>query len=705
MKRLVPTALSATIAAFALLVPAERASASGDSTCYPTWSLYNRDLACSNTAALAPGNDSRVNLFYLLRDRQGATSAGIAYPKSEWEPRLYGHTFFDWDLLTSTYYPRARPAEGEETSASDYAGSRCVSLPSGDAGFAAALGAGKVPAGEREALLKGRQALTARCSSTSAEAPMWPEVKSGSGKEYLSYLQAADAFYAGQWDVARQGFSGLARSRDPWLAETAAYMVPRVDLNAAQENAFNEWGDIDRDKAKDTSGLAQARTGFEAYIKRYAKGRYADSARGLVRRTWWLAGDSAALAREYERLLATTPVTREAMADLVQEIDNKLLVPRPAGAIDTPLLLATIDLMMMRDRGEETPAITAAQIAAQESRFAGRADLFGFVQANHAFYVAKDMKRVLQLIPDAARQPAFSPLQFSRQVLRGMALGQLGDRNEPGFWREMLSGADRLYQRPLVELGLAMTMERGGRLADVFAANSPITDGAIREILMIRVAGPEILRAEAKDASRSQHERDVALFTLLYQELRRGHYAGFVSDSALIPKEANTDGGVWNVQQQDQVPVGLFRSGTFSDGYACAALSATAAALARDPKDAKARLCLGDFYRINGFDWYGEDRYGEAQEPRPASLGSTPSLFPGKDTPRATLYAGIIADPKAPAEDKAYALFRAINCYATSGNNSCGGEEVPQSQRQAWFRRLKSEFPQSTWAKQLKYYW
>ncbi len=69
------------------------------------------------------------------------------------------------------------------------------------------------------------------------------------------------------------------------------------------------------------------------------------------------------------------------------------------------------------------------------------------------------------------------------------------------------------------------------------------------------------------------------------------------------------------------------------------------------------------------------------------------------------IYKAIIADPKAPAPDKAYALFRAINCYATSGNNSCGGTEVVIAQRKAWFTRLKKEYPTSRWAQELRYYW
>ena len=69
------------------------------------------------------------------------------------------------------------------------------------------------------------------------------------------------------------------------------------------------------------------------------------------------------------------------------------------------------------------------------------------------------------------------------------------------------------------------------------------------------------------------------------------------------------------------------------------------------------------------------------------------------------LYASIIADPAAPAADKAYAYYRAIRCYAPSGNNTCGGEEVDESQRKAWFNTLKRQFPNTKWAKELQYYW
>jgi hypothetical protein len=676
------------------------AGASGDFVCTPNWRLPGGGFSsCGNTAMLSPGNDTRVNLLFLMRDRQAASSAGPTDPEAAYAESGLGRNFFSWSMMRRAHFPR--PEADEEHSGAS--GSRCISLQSGGGAFAAAMAANRgIPAAERVSLAQARGTIAKACeggSGLSLVVP--PDIRSAPGREFLTYLQGADAFYGEQWDAARRAFGKLRGSKDSWLAETAAYMLARTELNAAQAASFDEWGSFDAAKV-DGAALGRARAGFQDYLKRYAQGRYAGSAQGLVRRTLWLAGDAAGLAREYERLLAAAPLGAPATLDLLEETDNKLLIASAGKVVDGPLLLATVDLMLMREPQEGgPPVISAAQIAGQAKSFSGRADLYGFVLAAHAFYVEKNPAQVLQLIPDDARQPGYRSIAFSRQVLRGMALAARGDRNEAGFWRELLGGATGLYQRPIVELALAMNLERSGRLADVFAPASLIGESAIREILLLNVAGPDLLRAQARSTRPPQHERDLALFTLLQKQLARGDYAGFLRDSALVNAGAASEGGLWDLREQEQIPVGLFRKATWSDGYPCPALSVTAAALARDPQDVKGRLCLGDFYRLNGFDDFGPD----FAAPQRGELGGTPSLFPGRPTPRGDFYASVIADAKAGGDDKAYALYRAVKCYAPAGNNQCGGADVAASQRRAWFQRLKTTFPKSRWAQQLRYYW
>jgi hypothetical protein len=123
--------------------------------------------------------------------------------------------------------------------------------------------------------------------------------------------------------------------------------------------------------------------------------------------------------------------------------------------------------------------------------------------------------------------------------------------------------------------------------------------------------------------------------------------------------------------------------------------------LARDAKDYRGRLCLGDYIRTNGFDDYS------ALDTRPPAdqLGGAAPPDPLAYRDRHAFYTDIIADPRAPAEVKAYALFRAVNCYAPGGNNSCRGKAVEIDKRRAWFQQLKRDYPRSPWAQKLRYFW
>ena len=704
MKKL---ALLGAAALAALAVPSAL-QASADMTCYPEWRLDVRELGCSGKAALSPGNDTRINLLLLLRDRQGTGTKGLTLPKPGWDEFGFGGTFFDWDYLRSTYYPR--PA-GEE--AGDFAGSRCDSVGAAATAFEAALAANRgVSQTERAALIAARGRLQETCSSAENLTPwMDTAVTSAAGREFLGYLKAADAFYGSRWDEAAPGFTALGRASDPWVREAASYMTGRAALNAAQDKAFDDWGGFDGPAKVDKAAANAARDGFAAYLKAWPEGRYADSARGLLRRVLWLEGDLKGLSGEYDRLLGAVPAGEDAAAELVQEIDNKLLMTEGVEQASTsPLMLATLDLMALRswevdpDSGEEVQTaklLSAGDLAGQQAVFAGHPELYSFLQASQAYYAAGDFRAVLKLVPDDARRISYGPLAFSRQVLRGMALAQLNDPNESGFWRELLGGVDPLHQRPLVELGLAMSLERDGKLAEVFAKGSPIGATNVRSQLLQHSAGPDLLRAEAGNAARPARERDIALFTLLYKQLTRGRYAAFASDVARVGPGANVDAGLWSFTNQEEIPVGLFRAGRVSDGYPCPALVKTARTLAAKPADVKARLCLGEFLRLGGFDDF------ETLDMRPdkRNLGGAANEFPGEPLARAAIYAAIMDDKAAAPGDRAYALYRAVRCYAPAGNNSCGGEDVEQSVRRGWFQRLKHDYPGSPWAKKLSVYW
>ena len=669
-----------------------------------SYNLRSAAFIGSNNAMLAPGNDSRVNLMFLLADSKGLSTAGLAYPDASHDFNQTGPVFLDWRMLRAAF-TRA-PAVDYAVDTPPYAGTRCAGYAAGTAAFSAALAAnGGLPAAERTALAASRAAGEAVCKDATAwerrygdrkgtpiaATGQWPAVTSAAGREFLAYLRAADAFYAERFADALAGFAGLSRAADPWVRETAAYMIVRAQFAAAQQPAFGDYGEYQAGKV-DQAAVQRGRVGIDAYLGAWPRGRYAASLAGLQRRAAWLAGDQAALASIYGAQLGQVPAAPEAAVALVEEIDSKL--PYATGPAETGrnvLLLAMNDLFAMRvqdGEGAPRPGITAEDLAAQAPLFAGQPDLFGYLQATHAFYFARDYRRVLALIPDDARRPAYSNLGFSRQVLRGMALAALRDRNEAGFWMELIGGAKGLWQRPLVELALAMNLERSGRLDAVFAPGSAVTEPTLRTILIDHSASPALLRRIAAQKALPAGERDHALMVLLSNELTRGQFAAFLNDAA-IPVVAR------------DAAAAIFTRGPTGDGsYACPVLADTVRTLAARPADPAALLCLGEFFRLNG---QGQGGYSPPA-PQADELGGFAKGFDGRRLGRAEFYDKVMASPAASADDKAYALYRAVMCYAPSGSSECG-PDVPKSRRKAWFDQLRKAYPDSRWTKKLRYYW
>lgn len=708
-----------SVLAAALMVSAAWASpalASGD-YCEPRWQPENPDLDCVGSIPIAPGNDTRINLFLLLQDRVGQNGAGLAYPELDWRV-YYGRNFLRWNELSAAWYPQP-PADDEETGQERDGGyGRCQTSNTGKRSFLDALNAlAGIRDDARSLLVTSRARLGELCEDGPGSVKLPSENGyfvnigvNGIGDApmgFMTYLEASASFYGGEWGRAKEYYRLLENTRfDGWLSETATYMIARTLLNEAQEQTEDEWGWFALDRAN-AAVAKQSEEAFRAYLAAYPEGRYASSARGLIRKALWLQRDYARLGKAYVDGLAKTDPASDETARLVEEIDDKLLVRDKEGTTGDALLTAANLLMRMRPGGpdQDTQQLTKEQLEAKAPVFADQPELWSFLQASHAFYVAGNRQAVLDLLPDDARQTSYAPLAFSRQYLRGLALHALGDRNEEGFWRELIGGADGIWQRPAVELALARALEQKGELGKVFAANSPIRDARIRRMLLGMSAGPDILKAQARATDAPGGENSFATFTVLMRQLRHGEYRGFLEDLPLASKFPMPGEyyGLWGVVDEPDAPAALFVNGQTTDEFACPSLEQTARILAASPADTKGLLCLGDFFRLNGFDdfnfmprWPEGDYSGE--------IGSK-DLYPGRAIPRQDYYTAIMSDPAATRDEQAYAHYRAIHCYAPSGNNSCGGAEVDEGMRAAWFKRLKARYGDTRWARELKYYW
>ncbi|WP_409421407.1 hypothetical protein ABHF91_16960 [Pseudaeromonas sp. ZJS20] len=663
--------------------------------CSPPLALQLDEGQCGLTGLpfLAADNDTRVNLALLAEaDDHFLLPAQLPVPftleqlapavdEDGGTDRLAG--------LAQSLGVAAEPlAEAKERSDGWLAGRCSLNRLSTTEPFLTALQQdATLPATTRQTLAESRIAMVGLCQADTL--PSLQDLPDeGGAAPYADYLRGARAFYLADFDEADRLFALLADQPAGWLAETARYLQARVALNRAQVSAADEYGFYDLSRV-DKAALQQAWQRLDAYLAAYPQGRYADSARGLYRRVAWLLGDEAALGGQYLARLQQGSVP----FSLFDEIDNKLLAA-PDKPMTAPPFILVQDLRLMRAISEwETrwQPLNSDQLAAQQGVFAGAGwqPYWDYLQLAQRYYVQQDLAGVLSL---TEQTPAQLPplLQFSRQMLRGMALMGLARWPEAErHWRQLRRGGVSAAQGKLLDLALAMTLERADQLDSLFAADGGLAEPLLREPLLRYSAAAPLLRQLAQNKQLPRAQRNTALFTLLYKDLTRGHYADFLQDKRLIGPALG----------QEPFSFTAFGKLPRPDGYACPALDETVASLAK-ATNPRALNCLGDLLLQQGWD---DSPLGV--KPDASVLGGAPDRFAGVPQGRLSGYRQVIADQQAPAEDRSYALYRAINCFASSGYNHCGSEDIPKTERQAWFQTLKGTYGKTRWAAKQKYYW
>jgi len=727
--------LSSLTLAISAIVCAQ-AQASSDDSCSPSFSIFKKGYdACSNLPFLSPGNDSQVNLRLLLANNGSLQLSPNPLTKDD-RAEGYGEVPFANYRLDLSLAPAVADEAGSAATADDPQaglleealgklnvkredvangaadlihgeGSRCLS----NNDYSALLfvrqlkEANQLSAAERQALATARVKMLQACAwdPQQLQAPMPTDMSSAAAKELARYLKAAGDFYSGRFDETKAGFTALTDTALPWLHETAVYMVARTELNIAQVNAFTEYDELDRSKV-DQDALKRAEAGFIAYVDNDPFGYYATSATGLLRRVHWLAGDNDKLAADYQNEFFATGDNQHDEATLntlVQEADVKLISPNTQ-AVKSFLVATLNDLMWMRDQSKTR--LTATQLLAQQATFAEQPELFSYLQAAQALYVDNDPDTTLQRLP-ANVPDTLGYLAFSQQTLRGLALEAKQDwQGAEALWLQLMPLAKLALQHEQLELALAMDYERDQQLAKVFAPDSPIKSEQVRYTLLRQVADADLLRQQVSQGA-SDTERNTALFVLLYKDLMRSQYAAFAEDIKRLPAqppEEKLGYSLGDAYSSSNQSLALFQwnGDKAESGYACPRIDEIAALLQTNPKAPHGLLCQGEFILRNGLDGMSLDQRRNADR-----LGGTAPGYVGEVFSRMEGYKQVIANTQAPHKDQAYALFRAINCYAPSGNNSCGGKDVEPAVRKAWFRQLKTAYADTSWGKSLLFYW
>ncbi|SBW27836.1 hypothetical protein [Citrobacter europaeus] len=520
---------------------------------------------------------------------------------------------------------------------------------------------------------------------------------------YKTYLTGAAHFYDQNYEGAEQDFTIVLHNGSPWLMETAQYMLMRTALNKSSKFSDGQYGEfnIDNIKLKDA---AQAQKEAQNYLQRWPEGLYANSTRGMLRRINWYLQAWPQLAGLYEQTLQQSADAQQ-LREIVIEYDNVFGMQFFEGPVveafpDAPLVSYIELLRALRLNSDYKLTLTQEQLDASKPVFeqSQKLPLWRDLQLN-LWQATGNYAAIIQAVTPAQKLAAHDTLAFSEQVLYGEALmGQKNWSAARDFWQQLLKLSQDNEQQQYVQAKLAATLVYSGDVEAVFAPESTVTNLRFRSQVLKTQATPELLRQQAVHGPNNE-ERTIALHTLLVRDLTEDRFGDWLNDKKLA--SAITPPVIGEAFAEVNLSIFDWNGDAAQAGYTCRSLNETVTVLSKKADDAHALNCLGEFFRTTQthVDLWKNSAGNDVLE----SAISRKKPFGQFD--RQSYYQQVITSPTAEVEDKSFALYRAIMCYAPSGANECGGEEVDKLQRKGWFTQLKTQYPGSPWAQKLKYYW
>ncbi|MGA8882898.1 MAG: hypothetical protein WB445_04660 [Acinetobacter sp.] len=674
--------------------------AGADVYCTPSTELQgNAYTACDNLPALTPANDNQTNMLLLLSDL-GLASVSIPNSQNTLWMTSYSIVPFETKAITASSKNKAASARQPSQAGADPYQEHCSSLSQGAQDFLQQIQADKNLSSSEKLLLASERNKISSCASKIpliSVNPNW----SAPARQYASYLNATIAFYNANFSTASKIYSVLAGVEQPWLKETSQYMLIRSNLNAAYQSGVGEYGDLQHDKLNQIL-LKDFFSSITDYFKLYPNGQYAASARGLLRRGYWLNGRHDLLVNEFVWQInhPKSKLYNLEISNLAYEIDRHVFQSSrfKVQNLNDPFFLAIYDLMQMRKpETAEDKVISWAELNVQKAAFKGQPELFQYLQANHLFFVQNKAQDALKYLPSDAPAAISSYLQLSQILLKGRIQEKLGQSQEKN-WEALLAQAKTPEQRGLFELMLYPHYAKQQNAAMFMGANAKIKQKSLQKSFIEEAANEKSLMQFAQSADASTDQKNLTLFNILQKSLIHQNFGLFNQAYALLPKNAAQY--VYNNETfehyKNQPPLGNFiwKGAKVSSAIQCSDLYSLTQKLEQSPKDLKLRLCLGEYirseqgYSVNSLTYTEKDR----------------SSFQGPVFTRGQVYKDIIKASSDP-EMKAYALYRSIMCYSPSGMNDCQDNEVATSTRKQWYDQIKRDYPTTSWAKSLKYYW
>jgi hypothetical protein len=524
-------------------------------------------------------------------------------------------------------------------------------------------------------------------------------------KDYLGYISAANAFYTDDYEAAGKIFSQLTNTGSAWVKEASLYNLIRVEIRKTQQQSDDRYGFFDI-AGVDKTQANKIIPAIQRYLDKYPAGRYADSADQLKRRAYWLTHDWKKLVESYLKAINAVRNNNNFITatELSLEIDDKYLsanMENNANKIHAPLeqivwddpVIATAQILIRLRKPASAVGLDVIKLHENNFERQKANSLYQYILTAYNFFGEEKYEAVVKETENWRTNITQADYaSFSIAALRAEALSKLNRWQDAAV---LLQELRELSPSPLLkdhfELAQAQNLEASGNLKKIFEPDSIIHSPILRKRILRAAADTRLLEYVLDQKHIITSEKSIALAALLNKELLSKQYKSLLEHQQKYAtlKLDNVDG------------LDLLRNETISskDNFTCQKWSKVLADLNSDKVPPQALLCLGERLRTL------EDSFIKPLVPYKDELGKSDDNFNCKSLTRLPLYLAVIDNDSAKDDDKAFALRRALYCFATSGYNHCGTEEIPAEKRKDWFIKLKSEYKKSPWSIKQKYYW
>ncbi len=737
----IPKGLILALFTTALAGVSVSARAGGGDYCNSNFSLDNRTYSeCKiNFPTLDTGNDTQTNLYLLLADKGLITFDSPDLLSTEAND-IHDFPLSLSDLKQAAINKAKDPNQKtlEPSEISSYA-EYCNSFYTGQKALEDALQLdSKVTTKERLQLMQFRSAIQSECAdsfgdvtSSAQSTQNFPLKWSINAQPYADYIMATQLFYLGKksdFASAHNLYSALVDLKTvnnaglAWLVDTTNYMLIRTGINQIYQDGMGDYTYKSEDV--DPKLFVSTQQAIDTYLSRFKNGRYITSARGLQRRLYWLSGQQDKLIAEFEWQMThpNSPLFNLDSRLLPEEIERRVFFANYDELVDInkfndPTLLTSFALYRLRpaDTNNATNPLTLLELKQLKPKFKDRMDLYEYLMATYYLVQQNNPKQALDHLPTDAPTGKISYSKFSQYALKARALQEVGNLNEANaLWSRLHELPKQPFQSTLTELALALQADRTNDYSQLFGNNATVKSQTLKMRVVKYSADPALLKQIANTHSATDEIGAEARYTLLAKSLLHGRYSDYLEyKKSYLPKSAKEylgyDSKDEALQHLPAFSEFNWQGKKVSPTINCQDLTTTVTRLSQNPADRLQKLCLAEFMYDTNITYYFDDYeqdYDTSDDSNSAYsyLGDIPSRFKGQQLNRLDIYQSVFKD-KRNDELSAYALHRGISCFASSGNNQCGGKDVDKSVRKVWFKRLKSDFKNTSWAKNQEYYW